>query len=51
MKGSDVTLKGVSKKFGDFSALHSLSVSIKKGEFFSLLGSSGCGKTTATYVN
>ncbi|MDR1418810.1 MAG: ABC transporter ATP-binding protein [Treponema sp.] len=46
MKGSDVIIGGVTKSFGDFTALHNVSLEINKGEFFSLLGPSGCGKTT-----
>ncbi|MCL2477886.1 MAG: ABC transporter ATP-binding protein [Treponema sp.] len=46
MIGSDVTIKGVSKSFGNFEALNDINLMIKKGEFFSLLGPSGCGKTT-----
>ena len=46
MKGSDVTIKGLSKSFGNYAVLRDIDLTIKKGEFFSLLGPSGCGKTT-----
>ncbi|GGB38065.1 polyamine-transporting ATPase [Tistrella bauzanensis] len=36
----------VTKRFGDFIAVDNLSLDIYRGELFSLLGGSGCGKTT-----
>jgi putrescine transport system ATP-binding protein len=41
-----VQIVDVSKRFGDFVAVDSVSLDIYKREFFSLLGPSGCGKTT-----
>ncbi len=46
MKGSDVSIRGLSKTFGDYKVLKDIDLDIHKGEFFSLLGPSGCGKTT-----
>ena len=44
---SSVTLKNVVKKFGAVRAVNDLSLDIQHGEFAVLVGSSGCGKTTA----
>ncbi|MEM9206090.1 MAG: ABC transporter ATP-binding protein [Pseudomonadota bacterium] len=41
-----VDLVGLGKRFGDFTALESLDLSIADGEFLVLLGPSGCGKST-----
>jgi spermidine/putrescine transport system ATP-binding protein len=41
-----VRLEGVTKRFGDFTAVREMDLDIPRGEFFTMLGPSGCGKTT-----
>jgi iron(III) transport system ATP-binding protein len=41
-----VTIENVTKRFGSFVALRSVSLEIQPDELFFLLGPSGCGKTT-----
>ncbi|MGX8774018.1 MAG: ABC transporter ATP-binding protein [Bacillota bacterium] len=41
-----IELKDVTKKFGDFTAVDHLNMTIETGEFFGLLGPNGAGKTT-----
>ncbi|MFI7098353.1 ABC transporter ATP-binding protein [Streptomyces sp. NPDC050161] len=44
--GGDVRLRGISKTYGSFTAVHPLDLTVPAGSFFALLGASGCGKTT-----
>ena len=39
-------IKNLTKKYGEVTALDNISFDVKEGEFLSVLGSSGCGKTT-----
>jgi multiple sugar transport system ATP-binding protein len=43
---ASVELRALSKSWGAYTALESLDLSIKDGEFLVLLGPSGCGKST-----
>ena len=46
MAEADITLTGLTKKFGEMVAVDDLDLEIPKGGFFAMLGPSGCGKTT-----
>lgn len=41
-----IEISEITKKFGDFTAVDDLCLTIEKGALFCLLGGSGCGKTT-----
>jgi spermidine/putrescine ABC transporter ATP-binding subunit len=41
-----VSIRKVSKRFGGFTAVDDVSLSVPRNAFFALLGPSGCGKTT-----
>ncbi len=45
-----VTLSGIVKRHGTFTALHGIDLEIAPGEFFVLLGPSGSGKTTTLRI-
>ena len=45
-EAGSVVLDGVTKRYGEATAVDRMSLTIQPGEFISLLGPSGCGKTT-----
>ncbi len=46
MKDPFIQIQNVSKSFNGFMAVRDVSLDIQQGELFSILGGSGCGKTT-----
>jgi spermidine/putrescine ABC transporter ATP-binding subunit len=41
-----ISVRGLTKRYGPVTAVADLNLEIRSGEFLTLLGSSGCGKTT-----
>ncbi|WP_299530694.1 ABC transporter ATP-binding protein [Ulvibacterium sp.] len=46
-KQNIIEVDGLTKKFGDFTAVDAISFQVKRGEIFGFLGANGAGKTTA----
>lgn len=46
MAQSIIELKGLTKRYGDFTAVDGLDLAVHKGEIFGLLGPNGAGKST-----
>ncbi|MFC3074098.1 ABC transporter ATP-binding protein [Shinella pollutisoli] len=44
--GADIDISGLTKTYGDFTALRNVDLSMRPGEFVAVLGSSGSGKST-----
>lgn len=45
-----ITVSNLVKKFGDFTAVNSISFSVERGELFGILGPNGAGKTTTLEI-
>ena len=41
-----IVARGLTRRFGDFTAVDRVSFTIERGEIFGFVGSNGCGKTT-----
>lgn len=46
MSDQNIVTHGLTKRFGEFTAVDHVELSVAKGEVFGFLGSNGCGKTT-----
>lgn len=42
-----IEFRNVKKSYGDKTVIENLNLTVEQGEFVTIVGSSGCGKTTA----
>jgi len=47
---STIEFQGIVKRFGQVTAVHEFTLSVRPGEFLALVGPSGCGKTTSLRI-
>jgi ABC-2 type transport system ATP-binding protein len=45
-----ISIRGLGKRYGDFTAVDGLDLDIRRGEIFALLGPNGAGKTTTVEI-
>lgn len=50
MEEDVIVIEGLTKKFGNFTAVDNISFTVRKGEIFGFLGANGAGKTTAMRI-
>ena len=51
MQSSTIEISNLTRKYGNFTAVDNLTLSIDKGEIFGLLGPTGAGKSTTILRN
>ncbi len=49
-KSGSLALNGVTRRFGDFTAVDNISIEVGRGELLALVGASGSGKTTTLRI-
>jgi len=45
-----IEARGITRRFGDFTAVDHVDLEIERGEIFGFIGSNGCGKTTTMKI-